>query len=101
MVCSFAPGCHGSDSNMTDPEADIAAFLLPCGGHAWLGHDWSGCSKVYEHPVGLDKDYGVHVDKVCKETKPSSMIFQREWTKASAKVDCNTWRNVVTMKFLK
>ena len=76
MVYTFAPGCHGSTSNITDPEADIAAFLLTRGGHAWLGHGWSGCSKVYERTPGLDKDYGVPVDKVCKETKPGSMIFE-------------------------
>ena len=34
MVYTFSPGCHGSTSNITDPDADIAAFLLTRGPHA-------------------------------------------------------------------
>ena len=56
-------------------------------GHAWLGHGWSGCSKVYERPAALDVDYGEPVDKVCKETSPGSKVFVREWTKATVKVN--------------
>ena len=93
-------------------------------GHAWLGHGWSGCSKVYERPAALDVDYGKSslnwaphmsavfytsimcgarhvgepVDKICKETSAGSNIFVREWTKATVKVDCNTWQNSITMK---
>eukprot|EP01047_Picozoa_sp_COSAG01_P037649 COSAG01_NODE_3007_length_6730_cov_10.756899_4_plen_153_part_00 len=96
MVYTFAPGCHGSTSNLTDPDADIAAFLATRGGHAWLGHGWSGCSRVYQRPPALDVDYGQPIDKVCKETKPN--VFVREWTKATVTVDCNSWKNTITMK---
>ena len=162
-------GCHGSTSNITDPDADIAAFLATRGGALcnslclaaiWilivvmpqgtlgsamvggvlpLTHSFyailsvvsdslalprSGCSKVYERPAALDVDYGklslnwaLHVsvvfytnimcgarhvgepvDKICKETSAGSNIFVREWTKATVKVDCNTWQNSITMK---
>ena len=59
MLYAFSPGCHGSTSNITTPVQDIANFLLVRGPHAWLGHGWSGCSKVYERPKELDGDYGV------------------------------------------
>jgi hypothetical protein len=35
MVYTFSPGCHGSTSDIIDPDTDIAAFLLTRGGHAW------------------------------------------------------------------
>ena len=57
---------------------------------------WSGCSKVYERPAALDVDYGVPMDKVCKETEPN--VFVREWTKATVTVNCNTWKNTIVMK---
>ena len=96
MLYAFAPGCHGSTSNITDPVADIAAFLLTRGPHAWLGHGWSGCSKVYEWPAELDADYGEPVDEICKETAPG--VFTREWSKSTIKMDCSTWTPSITMK---
>ena len=83
---------------MTDPDADIAAFLATRGGHAWLGHGWSGCSQQYERPAALDKDYGEPTDTICKETQPGSNVFVREWSKATVTVDCNTWKNTIKMK---
>ena len=68
------------------------------GKHAWLGHGWSGCSRVYERPALLDADFGEPTDAVCMETAPGSGIFTREWTKASVKTDCNTWTSTITMK---
>lgn len=97
MVYTFSPGCHGSTSNITDPDTDIAAFLLTRGPYAWLGHGWSGCSKVYEYPKGLHLDYG-EPKGLCVETKVGSGIFTREWTKSNVHMDCNTFKGTVTMK---
>eukprot|EP00037_Helgoeca_nana_P010376 m.91137 g.91137 ORF g.91137 m.91137 type:complete len:430 (-) comp20166_c0_seq1:237-1526(-) len=98
MVYTFSPGCHGSTSDIQFVMQDIANFLLVRGPYAWLGHGWSGCSKVYERPAALDADYGEPTDKICKETAPNSGIFTREWSKASVKMDCNTWTPTITMK---
>ena len=97
MLYGFSPGCGGSTSNLTDPETDIAAFLLTRGGHAWLGHGWSGCSKVYEWPPALDEDYGEPMD-LCHETSAGSQIFEREWSKSTVTLDCNTWESKIVMK---
>jgi hypothetical protein len=97
MVYGFSPGCGGNTSHLTDPDTDIAAFLLTRGGHAWLGHGWSGCSRVYERPEALDGDYGEPLG-LCSETAPQSGIFKREWSKSSITLDCNTWKGEITMK---
>lgn len=97
MLYAFSPGCHGSTSNITDVEADVANFLLVRGPHAWLGHGWSGCSKVYEWPKILDADFGEPMG-LCKETSAGSGIFTREWTKATIKMDCNSWTPTITFK---
>jgi len=97
MLYAFAPGCHGSTSNITNPVQDIANFLLVRGPHAWLGHGWSGCSRVYEWPKELDADYGEPLG-LCKETAPNSGVFTREWTKATVQTDCSTYTSSITMK---
>ena len=97
MLYGFSPGCGGSTSNLTDPDTDIAAFLLTRGGHAWLGHGWSGCSKVYERTAALDQDYGVPLD-LCSETAPGSQVFTREWSKSTITLDCNTWKGTIVLK---
>eukprot|EP00040_Diaphanoeca_grandis_P005810 m.34623 g.34623 ORF g.34623 m.34623 type:complete len:429 (+) comp17008_c1_seq1:66-1352(+) len=97
MLYAFAPGCHGSTSNITDPEQDIANFLLVRGPHAWLGHGWSGCSRVYEWPAALDVDYGEPTG-LCTETSKGSGVFTRDWTKATVKTDCNSFTSSITMK---
>jgi len=97
MLYAFAPGCHGSTSNITNPEQDIANFLLVRGPHAWLGHGWSGCSRTYEWPAALDVDYGEPLG-LCSETSSGSGVFTREWSKSTVKTDCNTWKSTITMK---
>lgn len=107
-------------------EQDLAAFMLTRGPHAFIGHSWLGCSKQYDFPEPLNKDYVSSVELVtmltsalcqchrpfialkychclqgvptglCKETK--SGVFEREWTKASVKMDCGTYTGSVTMK---
>lgn len=82
MLYAFSPGCHGSTSNITTPVQDIANFLLVRGPHAWLGHGWSGCSKVYEWPKELDGDYGVSAAerasvRACVSVRLSDMSSRR------------------------
>jgi len=98
MLYGFSPGCRGPTTNMSDVEQDVANFLLVRGPHAWLGHGWSGCSKQYEWPAQLDADYGEPVDKICTETAPGSGVFTREWSKASIKMDCNSWKPTIMFK---
>jgi hypothetical protein len=99
MVYGFSPGCGGNTTGLTEHSmnTDIAAFLLTRGGHAWLGHGWSGCSRVYEWTDALDADYGEPLE-LCRETSPGSGIFTREWSKSSITLNCNTWNATIVMK---
>ena len=112
MIYGFSPGCSSchargscqsnfSWNNFTDPDADIAAFLLTRGPFAWLGHGWSGCTntqpgterhfaELYRRPAALDGDYGRPLG-LCTETVPGSGVFTRRWSKATITFDCNTW----------
>ena len=60
---------------------------MPC--HA------QGCSQPYVRPKALDTDYGTPAGD-CKETSPG--VFEREWTKANVKMDCNAWKGTVAPK---
>ncbi len=62
-----------------------------------MGHGWLGCSRDYAFPEELNADYGTPVDKLCKETAPNSGVFEREWTKASVKMECATFKGTITM----
>jgi hypothetical protein len=97
---AFAPGsCDGGSGAipLTAPVQDIANFLLIRGPHAFLGHGWLGCSREYELPEQINWDYGKPIG-FCQETAPSSGVFTREWTKASVKMDCNTWTPTIKLK---
>ena len=86
---------------------------LPCGcfpgADAYLGYSWMGCvqpsgfvtgnsTKGYFRPEEVDVDYGTPVDPTCSETAPNSGIFTREWSKASVKMDCNSFEATIGMK---
>jgi len=50
-------------------------------GHAWLGHGWSGCSKVREHSSDVER-CGPHVAISCAMLRSSnwsgcSKVYQR------------------------
>lgn len=86
-------------AQLPELEMDVANFLLSRGPYAWLGHGWRGCSRTYLFPPLLNTDFGEPVDQICAETAPgSSGVFVREWSKATVKVDCNTWTPTITMK---
>ena len=82
--------------NKTLFTADLANFLLTRGDYAYLGHGWLGCSRDYNFPDELNVDYGTPVDKFCVQTSPG--VFEREWTRASVKMDCKTFTGTITSK---
>jgi hypothetical protein len=75
----------------------ISDFLLIRGPYAFLGHGWLGCSRIYDVPEQLNWDYGEPLG-MCNETAPNSGIFQREWSKATIEMDCNSWTPTITLK---
>jgi len=74
-------------SPLPHQQLDIAYFLTVRGPWWWLGYGWVGCSVPYDFPDALKMDYGVPLG-TCKETLPA--VFTRQWSKATATVDCNT-----------
>ena len=75
---------------------DLAAFLIARGPYAFLGYGWIGCTTDYEFPDAWTLDYGEPLTSYFNETAPS--VYSREYTKATATFDCNTWVGNVTMK---
>jgi hypothetical protein len=82
---------------LPDLKQDLANFLLVRGAYAWLGHGWRGCSRTYFFPPEFHLDYG-EPNGLCKETAHDSGIFQREFSKSTVQMDCNTWEGTITMK---
>jgi len=96
MMYAFTPGkCKMDPSTLPMFEQDLANFLLVRGPYAALGHGWLGCSHKYLFPDALHVDYGEPTE-LCKEV--SNGVFQRDWTKATVEMDCNTWTGKITMK---
>jgi len=75
---------------------DIAAFLLVRGPYAWLGDPWEGCPVQGPTPLppGVRLDYGVPLGNV---TESADGVFERRWSKAVARMDCNTWTGEIVM----
>ena len=84
-----------------------------------LGYQWVGCvncspaihvppapkglcdpataaTGMYERPAALDGEYGEPVGQ-CKEVG-SGGVFERDWTKATVRFDCASWKGTVTPK---
>ena len=98
VMYAFSPGgCGGDPSKFENFDADLTNFLLVRGDYAWLGHGWLGCSRNYVFPEALNVDYGEPLG-LCHETASKSGVFVREWSKATVKMDCNTWTPTITMK---
>lgn len=93
---------YGLDTNdpatLPNLKQDLANFLLIRGPYAWLGHGWRGCSRTYLFPPEFNVDYGEPTQGLCKETAPNSGIFMRDFSKASVKMDCNSYEGSITMK---
>lgn len=100
MMYGLGVGCRlnlTADGEVRDFDQHLASFLTIRGPFAWLGWAWVGCGVVPPRPVGMDTDYGVPLSH-CTETAPNSGVFTREWSKATATIDCNQWKGTVTMK---
>ena len=97
LMYGFSPGsCHGVDpSHLTEVDEDVANFLLIRGEYALLGVGWVGCSKEYDYPAALAKDYGEPLGRA-NETAPG--VFVREFTKSTVQMDCNTYTPTITFK---
>jgi len=96
MMYAFTPGkCNMDPSTLSMFEQDLANFLLVRGKYAVLGHGWLGCSRKYTFPSALNVDYGEPMD-LCKEV--STGVFQREWSKATVEMNCNSWTGTIKMK---
>ena len=96
-------------------QQHLASFMLMRGKFAWFGckysslprlsqterrcfaDGWVGCSRPYTRPPELDRDYGVP-HGICRETSPGSGVFERDWSKAKVKMDCNTWTGTIEHK---
>ena len=84
-----------------------------------LGYQWVGCvdcspaihvppapkglcdpataaTGMYERPAALDGEYGEPVGQ-CREVG-SGGVFERDWTKATVRFDCASWKGTVTPK---
>jgi hypothetical protein len=51
----------------------------------------------YSRPKEFDVDYGTP-QGLCAEVTGKPGVFEREWTKATARHDCNTGESTITMK---
>jgi hypothetical protein len=99
LLYGFSPGsCTGTDpAHLTEVDTDVANFLLVRGPFAYLGNGWSGCAFVAERPPQLDLDYGDALG-VCAETAPGSAVFQRQFSKSTVSMDCNSYTPTITFK---
>ena len=93
-----------SPGSLTDPEGDVAKFLVQRGPYGFLGTAWVGCvgegksrhsNETYVRAAAFDRDYGRPLG-LCKEV--SEGVFRREFSKATASHDCNTGKSSITMK---
>lgn len=99
MMFAFSPGscAKGFDpGNLTDFDADLANFLLSRGPYAYLGNGWTGCSRIFEYPDALNLDYGEPLG-LCAEIGIGTGVFERNWTKATVRMDCNSWTPSITL----
>ena len=83
---------------------DLVSFLLIRGPYAYFGHGWQGCAQPladqgggYPFPSQLNTDFGTPLG-LCAETHAGSGVYQREYTKATVKMDCNTGEPSVVLK---
>ena len=106
---------QSNNVDVLDIDFHLPAFLTLRGPFAWLGWAWVGCSgsrgpgepiKNVVPPVlpgskwdksVLNTDYGTPLG-ICSETAPGSQVFQREYSKATVKVDCAHLTGTIAMK---
>ena len=96
----LAPG--GWTPGVIDPAIieNVASFLIMRGDYAWMGFAWQGCANTTGSPfrplpAEVKVDHGVPLG-LATEVAPG--VFEREWSKATARMDCNTFKGSVVMK---
>ena len=87
-------GYTGALASCTNLTLSVHLLRVPSYS-AWIGFAWVGCSQGYVRPKALDTDYGEPLG-FCKETSPG--VFERNWTKASVKMDCHKWEGSIIPK---
>ena len=102
---------NSSQYPLPNVAADLASFMLVRGDYAWLGYSWLGCtsdstpghgggaSGRYTSPDEMPElapDFGVPSAPYAEVG--SSGVFVREWTKATVKMDCNSYTPSIVMK---
>ena len=91
----FTLADKSNPANLTYFDEDLATFMLLRGPYAWLGYGWIGCGVPYAFPDALKADYGEPTG-LCSETAPNSCVFERQWSKATVQMDCNTYKGSIT-----
>jgi hypothetical protein len=88
----------------TSPFLDIASFLLVRGKYAWIGYSWSQCwgwnghkGDYFLRPDEFDYEVGRPLE-LCHETAPGSGVWKRQWSKATATVDCHTMNATIKLE---
>eukprot|EP00937_MAST-01D_sp_MAST-1D-sp2_P004966 g4966.t1 len=94
-----------------DATLDVAYYLLGRGPVAWIGAGyclgWALALRYdvpAERPITIadfhvdlfERDYGVPLGR-CEETSQGSEVFVRQWSKATAKIDCRAFTGHITM----
>jgi len=79
---------------------NVASFLIMRGDYAWMGFSWQGCSNTTGSPFRplpdeVRVDHGVPLG-LAQEVAPG--VFEREWSKATARMDCNAFKGSIVMK---
>eukprot|EP01045_Picozoa_sp_COSAG04_P034016 COSAG04_NODE_7272_length_1156_cov_1.122044_2_plen_263_part_01 len=77
--------------------------LLVRGPWAWIGYTWSQCwgwmgheGNYFLRPDEFDLDVG-HPLELCHETAPGSGVWTRQWSRATATVDCRTMNATIDL----
>ena len=102
-------GVTVNGSSLPQLKQDLAFFLLARGPFAWLGWGVWGMTWPFNpepahgelpplphgvpRPVEFDQDYGAP-QELCSESAPG--VFERKWSKATVKLDCNTFTGTTT-----
>jgi hypothetical protein len=99
-------GFSQNGTALTQVEQDVAFFSLVRGPYAWLGWGTWGMTWPFNRepahgelpplphgvprPSLLERDFGVPVDRVCREVSPG--VFSRRWSLGGdIRLDCNTF----------
>lgn len=72
--------------NDGDANQTVAGFLVVRSPHSWLGLGWESDNNDWSPLFSLDVG---RPSGDCTESPAG--VFSREWTKGTARLDCNKW----------